>query len=73
MLVLFRWYHWKADELKRVNPSALVPTLIPIGVDGKPSEDKVCVSFLLQYVFNIGSKDRLQLQDLILCKTAERI
>lgn len=24
------WYHWKADELKRVNPSALVPTLIPI-------------------------------------------
>ena len=24
------YYHWKADELKRVNPSALVPTLIPI-------------------------------------------
>ena len=24
------WYHWKADELKRVNPSALVPTLIPV-------------------------------------------
>lgn len=23
------YYHWKADELKRVNPSALVPTLIP--------------------------------------------
>jgi glutathione S-transferase len=24
------YYHWKADELKRVNPSALVPTLIPM-------------------------------------------
>lgn len=24
------YYHWKADELKRVNPSALVPTLIPV-------------------------------------------
>jgi glutathione S-transferase len=24
------WYHWKADELKRSNPSALVPTLIPV-------------------------------------------
>lgn len=24
------YYHWKADELLRVNPSALVPTLIPI-------------------------------------------
>jgi glutathione S-transferase len=23
-------HHWKADELKRVNPSALVPTLIPV-------------------------------------------
>jgi glutathione S-transferase len=27
------YYHWKADELKRVNPSALVPTLIPIVID----------------------------------------
>jgi glutathione S-transferase len=26
------YYHWKADELKRVNPSALVPTLIPINI-----------------------------------------
>jgi glutathione S-transferase len=24
------YYHWKADELKKANPSALVPTLIPI-------------------------------------------
>lgn len=31
------WYHWKADELKRTNPSALVPTLIPIE-DGQPNE-----------------------------------
>jgi glutathione S-transferase len=27
------YYHWKADELKRVNPSALVPTLIPMKID----------------------------------------
>jgi glutathione S-transferase len=27
------YYHWKADELKRVNPSALVPTLVPIDQD----------------------------------------
>mmetsp|Transcript_13506 Transcript_13506/g.31588 ORF Transcript_13506/g.31588 Transcript_13506/m.31588 type:complete len:189 (+) Transcript_13506:229-795(+) len=26
------WYHWKADELKRTNPSGLVPTLIPVVV-----------------------------------------
>jgi len=35
------WYHWKADELRRANPSALVPTLIPVDSDGKPDEDKV--------------------------------
>mmetsp|Transcript_4669 Transcript_4669/g.10295 ORF Transcript_4669/g.10295 Transcript_4669/m.10295 type:complete len:308 (+) Transcript_4669:123-1046(+) len=34
------WYHWKADELRRANPSALVPTLIPVDSDGKPDEDK---------------------------------
>jgi glutathione S-transferase len=27
------YYHWKAEELKRVNPSALVPTLIPIDLE----------------------------------------
>lgn len=35
------YYHWKADELKRVNPSALVPTLIPQdAVTGKVDESK---------------------------------
>ncbi|EED93470.1 predicted protein [Thalassiosira pseudonana CCMP1335] len=34
------WYHWKAEELKRTNPSALVPTLIPVDNDGKASEEK---------------------------------
>ena len=34
------WYHWKADELKRSNPSGLVPTLIPIDNNGKPNEAK---------------------------------
>uniref|UniRef100_A0A7S1ZVR8 GST N-terminal domain-containing protein n=1 Tax=Ditylum brightwellii TaxID=49249 RepID=A0A7S1ZVR8_9STRA len=29
------WYHWKADELKRANPSALVPTLIPLNASTK--------------------------------------
>jgi glutathione S-transferase len=23
-------YHWKADELRRANPSALIPTLVPV-------------------------------------------
>ena len=36
------WYHWKADELKRANPSGLVPTLIPIHPEsGLPDESKV--------------------------------
>lgn len=35
------YYHWKADELKRVNPSALVPTLIPVNRDtGVADESK---------------------------------
>mmetsp|Transcript_28523 Transcript_28523/g.42310 ORF Transcript_28523/g.42310 Transcript_28523/m.42310 type:complete len:297 (-) Transcript_28523:1354-2244(-) len=35
------WYHWKADELKRVNPSALVPTLISVDLQtGKSDESK---------------------------------
>ena len=34
------YYHWKADELKRVNPSALMPTLIPINAHTQqPDED----------------------------------
>lgn len=36
------WYHWKADELKRTNPSALVPTLVPVDPEtGKSDESKV--------------------------------
>lgn len=35
------WYHWKAEELKRTNPSGLVPTLIPIDPKtGKGDETK---------------------------------
>jgi glutathione S-transferase len=35
------YYHWKADELVRVNPSALVPTLIPISpTTGQPVEEE---------------------------------
>ena len=34
------WYHWKADELIRSNPSGLVPTLIPMDEEGKPNEEK---------------------------------
>lgn len=45
------YYHWKADELKRVNPSELVPTLIPV-VDGKAVEEKamweslICIDYI---------------------------
>ncbi|KAL3806864.1 hypothetical protein ACHAXA_004575 [Cyclostephanos tholiformis] len=34
------WYHWKADELRRSNPSGLVPTLIPVDADGTPNEER---------------------------------
>ena len=40
------WYHWKADELRRCNPSALVPTLIPLDKAGRPNEEKVSWSTL---------------------------
>jgi glutathione S-transferase len=33
------YYHWKADELTRVNPSGLVPTIIPI-INNQPDETK---------------------------------
>ncbi len=36
------WYHWKADELRRANPSELVPTLIPMNEEGVPDYEKVC-------------------------------
>ena len=33
------WYHWKADELTRVNPSGLVPTLIPVDPETGTSDE----------------------------------
>lgn len=57
------WYHWKADELKRVNPSALVPTLIPV-VNGESDESKVVYESLVTIDFidqisGAEGKDRL--------------
>jgi glutathione S-transferase len=59
------WYHWKADELKRVNASALVPTLIPIDLQtGESDESKpvfeslVTIDFVDQISGATGS-DRL--------------
>jgi len=45
------YYHWKADELKRVNPSALVPTLIPYkesNLDESKAvyESLVCIDYI---------------------------
>lgn len=59
------WYHWKADELKRVNPSALVPTLIPVDFkSGESDESKavyeslVTIDFVDEISGAVG-KDRL--------------
>jgi len=59
------WYHWKADELKRVNPSALVPTLIPVDLkSGESDESKavyeslVTIDFVDEISGAVG-KDRL--------------
>jgi glutathione S-transferase len=42
------WYHWKAEELRRANPSALVPTLIPIdGNTGLGDESKAVFESLV--------------------------
>ena len=62
------WYHWKADELKRSNPSALVPTLIPIDSSGKSDEKKsvyeslVTIDFVDQ-VSGASGEDRLVPED----------
>jgi glutathione S-transferase len=61
------FYHWKADELKRVNPSALVPTLIPV-VDNQVDESKVVFESLvcIDYVDAVSGatgKDRLVSED----------
>ena len=51
------WYHWKADELKRSNPSGLVPTLIPIDNNGKPNEEKSVYESLItiDYIDSIAN------------------
>jgi glutathione S-transferase len=63
------WYHWKADELKRSNPSALVPTLIPVDpITGESDETKsvyeslVTVDFVDQ-ISGATGKDRLVSED----------
>jgi glutathione S-transferase len=46
------YYHWKADELQRANPSALVPTLIPLSNQGVPVESQavyeslICIDYI---------------------------
>ena len=46
------WYHWKADELTRANPSALVPTLIPIdSKTGEADESKAVYESLVTIDF----------------------
>ena len=62
------YYHWKADELKRVNPSALVPTLIPVKENGEADEEHVVYESLvtIDYVDAISratGKDRLVSED----------
>lgn len=66
------YYHWKAEELKRVNKSALVPTLIAVDPDTQePDESKVvyeslvCIDFIDQ-VSGATGKDRLVSENPIL-------
>ena len=63
------YYHWKADELKSANPSARVPTLIPIdaGTD-KPDESRAVYESLvtIDYIDAVSGaqgKDRLVSED----------
>ena len=51
------WYHWKSEELKRSNDSALVPTLIPIGTDGESIESKAVYESLIvnEYIDAVSS------------------
>ena len=63
------WYHWKADVLKRANPSALVPTLIPVDSEtGVADESKsvyesiVTIDFV-DKVSGATGKDRLISED----------
>jgi glutathione S-transferase len=62
------WYHWKSDELKQSNPSALVPTLIPLDTtsthEDKPDISKAVYESLvtvdyIDEVSGASGKDRL--------------
>lgn len=58
------WYHWKAEELKRSNPSGLVPTLIPVDKLGMADENKSVYESLVTIDFvdavsNAPESDRL--------------
>lgn len=63
------WYHWKADELKRTSPGALVPTLIPIDpLTGTPNESKSVFESIvtIEYIDQVSGatgKDRLISED----------
>jgi glutathione S-transferase len=63
------YYHWKADELKRVNPSELVPTLVPIDPrTGEADESRAVWESLIavDYVDAVSGatgRDRLNPQD----------
>jgi glutathione S-transferase len=65
------YYHWKADELKRVNPSALVPTLIPFKVTGSavPDESKavyeslVCIDYIDHVARLVAAEQEKQVEN----------
>lgn len=62
------WYHWKSVELVQANPSALIPTLIPLDIHGVGNfsksvyESLVVVDFIDAVSGAIG-KDRLVSSD----------
>jgi glutathione S-transferase len=59
------WYHWKADELKRTNPSGLVPTLIPVDPktgesdESKPVFESLVTIDFVDEISGASGKDRL--------------
>ena len=63
------WYHWKSPQLVRVNPSALVPTLIPVDPEtNEPDESRpvyeslICMDFV-DAVSGATGTDRLVPED----------
>jgi len=63
------YYHWKAEELTRVNPSGLVPTLIPVDVttnkadESKAIWESLITVDLVDAVSGAVGKDRLVPED----------